>query len=57
MFETKVKQDDRWEEECEVETIKLDDDEVIIGVRGDHSTEYKGRKGYWRNLEFLIGRK
>ena len=43
MLETRVKQDNRWENECDVETIDLEEDEVIIGVRGDHSAEYKGR--------------
>ena len=57
MLETRVKQDSRWEDECDVETIELEEGEVIIGVRGDHSAEYKGRRGYWRNLEFIIGRK
>ena len=35
-------------------TSTLSKTDRIVGVEGDNSHEYNGRKGYWRNLAFLV---
>ena len=56
-IETKAKQDERWEPDSQQIKCSLDSDEVIVAVRGDKSTEYKGRRGMWKNIEFGIAKK
>lgn len=35
-------------------TVTLNDGERIIGVRGETSNDFKGKLGYWRDLQFLV---
>lgn len=35
--------------------IFLEEGDRIVGIRADTSTSVKGRTGFWRNVQFLIG--